>query len=183
MGRYTLVFADRGLQIEGLDLSPVLLDRLRAYARGRFDVPLHCAVVEHPPDGLEGRFDVVVGLFVLHHVEDLTSALAAMARLLRPGGRAVFLEPNPYNPIFYVQMLITPGMTWAGDGGLIRMRRSVVFDAFRRAGFVRPRMQRFGFFPPFLANHRVGAGVESLLERVALWRGLLPFQLFGAQRP
>lgn len=36
-------------------------------------------------------FDVIVGRWILHHV-DLGQAASELARLLAPGGRAVFLE-------------------------------------------------------------------------------------------
>src|SRR6266852_3301483 len=54
MGRYTLLLAQRGLEVEGLDLSAVLLERLRAYNRGRFVIPLHCGEIEDPRSGLQG---------------------------------------------------------------------------------------------------------------------------------
>ena len=40
-GRYTLLLAERGVRVEGLDLSPVLLDRLREHDGGRYNIPLH----------------------------------------------------------------------------------------------------------------------------------------------
>lgn len=183
MGRYTLILAGRGLQVEGLDLSPVLLERLRSYNGGRFQIPLHCADVLQPPPELEGRFDAVAGFFTLHHLHDLEGCFTAMARLLHPGGRIVFLEPNPYNPLYYVQILVTPGMTWEGDGGILRMRRGLVLGAMERVGFGELAMRRFGFFPPFLANRPWGSRIESILEGVPFWRAVLPFQLFRGTLP
>jgi SAM-dependent methyltransferase len=183
MGRYTLLLAKRGFEVEGLDLSAVLIERLRNYAGDSFPHPLYAAAIEHPPPELAGRFDVVVALFALHHMCDLPSVFRSMFGLLKPGGRVVFLEPNPYNPLFYIQMLATPGMTWAGDGGIVMMRRRVIFDGLRMAGFVSPEMMRFGFLPPFAVNLSPGRRLEAVLERVPFWRWLLPFQLFRARRP
>ena len=183
MGRYTLLLAKRGMQVEGLDLSPVLLERLREYGAGRFNGPLYAADIEHPPLELSGRFDVVLALFALHHMHDLSTAFASMFRLVKPGGRVVCLEPNPYNPLFYVQMVITPGMSWKGDGGIVRMRPRKIGWALREGGFVRPEFARFGFLPPFAANHPAGRRLEPVLERIPFWRWLLPFQLVRAQRP
>lgn len=42
----------------------------------------------------DGCFRGVVGLNVLHHVDDLPGALAELARVLEPGGRAAFSEPG-----------------------------------------------------------------------------------------
>lgn len=182
MGRYTLNIAQRGVTVEGLDLSPVLLDRLRHFDGGRYNIPLYCTDVLHSPPELAGRFDAVVGFFTLHHLHNLSKCFAAIARLLKPGGRVLFLEPNPYNPLYYIQMLITPGMTWQGDRGILRMRSSLIFPAMQSAGLSHLAMTRFGFFPPFLANQPWGARLEAALERVPIWRRLLPFQLFRGER-
>jgi SAM-dependent methyltransferase len=182
MGRYTFALADRGLAVEGLDLSEALLDRLREFDGGRYRIPLHCADVLDPPDELRGRFDAVVGFFTLHHLHDLAGCLRAMRSLVRPGGRVVFLEPNPLNPLYYIQMLVVPGMSWSGDRGILTMRQSNVFHAIRAAGLVNPAVERFGFFPPFVVNRRFGTRLEDALERVRLWRSFLPFQLFRASR-
>jgi hypothetical protein len=105
-----------------------------------------------------------------------------MARLIKPGGRLVFLEPNPLNPLYYAQILLTPGMTWQGDGGIVRMWPRRVFRAILDAGLERPALARFGFFPPALANRRWGRRLETTLEGVPAWRSFLPFQLFRAER-
>ncbi len=182
MGRYTIILAQRGLRVEGLDLSPVLLERLRGFDGGRFNIPLHCADVARHPAELDGQFDVVMCFFTLHHLPDLPLCFEAMARLVRPGGRLVFLEPNPANPLYYAQILLTPGMTWRGDGGIVRMRPSLVLRAMKSAGLSGLAMSRFGFFPPFLANRPWGRRLERWLEAVPAWQGFLPFQLFKGQR-
>jgi SAM-dependent methyltransferase len=182
MGRYTLALAERGLRVEGLDLTPFLLERLREYDGGRFAIPLHCLDIVDAPAELGGRFDAVLALFTLHHVHDLQPAITAMAALLRPGGRVVFLEPNPYNPLYYLQIAATPGMSWEGDGGIVRMRPAVLRAAAEAAGLERFRYERFGFFPPFAANQPLGSRLERALERIPVWRPLLPFQLFRADR-
>jgi SAM-dependent methyltransferase len=176
MGRYTLLLADR-VRVEGLDLSDVLLERLRQYDGGRRRIPLHCADLADPPPQLVGRFDSVIGFFTLHHVHDLAGCFAGAARLVRSGGSVVFLEPNALNPLFYVQILVTPGMTWEGDGGMVRMRRGPIFAAMRKAGLERLALRRFGFFPPLLANRPWGRRLEAVLERFPPWRVLLPFQI------
>ncbi len=182
MGRYTFLLADRGLALEGLDLSPDLVSRFRGFDGGRYGIPVHQADVARPPSELEGRFDAVVGFMTLHHMHDLGACMAAVARLLAPGGRVAFLEPNPYNPLYYVQVTVSPGMTWAAEGGMLRMRPGILRQAMGAAGLAEFRHERFGFFPSFVTNARGGGALEGALERVPLWRPLLPFQLFGASR-
>ena len=183
MGRYTLILAERGYAVEGLDLSPVLLQRLRVFNGGRFNIPLHSADVMNPPAELREKFDAIVGFFALHHMHELERCFRGMAQMVKPGGRIVFLEPNAFNPLYYVQIAVTPRMTWQGDKGVAQMRMPVVGGAMTRAGLASPRVERFGFFPPFVSNTGLGARLERALERVRLWRPMLPFQIFRAERP
>jgi len=178
MGNYTFELLRRGLALEGLDLSQVLLDRLRAYASDEVSLPLHCADVLHPPADLLGRFDGVVGFFTLHHLHDVEGSIAAMARLLAPGGLIAFVEPNAFNPLYYVQIAATPGMSFRGERRLTSMRPRVILPALRAAGLSDVRFQRYGFFPPFLANRETGRAVERALERVRPLEPLSAFQLF-----
>jgi SAM-dependent methyltransferase len=183
MGRYTLLLAQQGIQIEGLDLSPVLIERLKLFAEGRFNIPLYCVDVIDYPKELKGKFDVVIGLFTLHHLHDLLRCFRAMASLLNPGGRLVFLEPNPFNPLFHIQLIFTPGMSYKGESKLLQMRKKPISKLLAKAGFVNMATTTFGFFPPFLANKSVGQKIESQLERIPIWKGILPFRIFKATLP
>ena len=183
MGRYTLLLAERGIAVEGLDLTPALLDRLREYNGGRYDIPLHAGDIVDAPPALQGRFEAVIGFFALHHMLDLDACYAAMARLVRPGGRILFLEPNPYNPSSSVQILFTPTTTWQGERGMLQMRGPRVFGAMRRAGLVEPRLERFGLFPPQLADHAWTRPAEAVGEALLSWTPCLAFQIFSARRP
>ena len=183
MGNYTFELARRGLALEGLDLSSVLLERLRAYAGDGLDLPLHCADVLAPPEELGSRFDGVVGFFTLHHLHDLDAAIASMDRLLRPGGRFAFVEPNAFNPLYYAQIAATPGMSFRGERRLTSMRPGVIVPALRHAGLRDVYVHRYGFFPPQVVNRRPGRAVERALERLRPLRPLSAFQLFVGRRP
>jgi SAM-dependent methyltransferase len=182
MGRYTLPLAARGLRMTGIDISPALLERLRSVADARYWIELVEGDVVNPPEGLARDFDAVIGLFVLHHLHDLSACLDSIRGLVRPGGRVAFLEPNAYNPLYYVQMMATPTMSWVGDRGVIGMRRRALVRAMRTAGLVDVRLQRFGFFPPFVTQRPRGAEVERRLERLPGIEPFLPFQLISASR-
>ncbi len=183
MGRYTFILAERGVKVEGLDLSPELLQRLQEHNAEGYDIPLHgFDLLECPPE-MHGQFDAVIGFFVLHHVHDLDACFSTIAKLVRPGGRVAFLEPNPANPLYYVQILVTREMAWAGERGMLKMRPKHLVPTMQQAGLRPTSLQRFGYFPPFVTNRTWGARLETALERVPVWHGAHPFQLFGAERP
>ena len=56
----------------------------------------------------DGSFDAVYGSSILHHL-DLDAALAEVHRVLRPGGRMAFAEPNILNP--QVTVMFRLGLT------------------------------------------------------------------------
>lgn len=177
LGRCTIPLARRGLTVEGLDLSRDLVERIGQFEGGEGIVG-HVGDMCAPPAELHGRFDAVVGFFALHHLSDLARAFEGIRSLLRPGGRMAFVEPNPLNPLYTVQITITPGMSWSGDGGVFRMRRGIVLPAMRAAGLEPGRTTMYGFFPPAISNRTAGAAAEERLERVRMLRRFLPFQVF-----
>jgi SAM-dependent methyltransferase len=181
-GRYSLPLADRGLDLEVLELVPTMLELLDE-EKGDRKIVLHQGDVLTPPESVEPGFDAVIALFALHHMHDVPGCLASMARLLRPEGRLALLEPNAYNPLYYLQIAFSPDMTWAGDRGVIEMRSGSLCRALQAAGLEQVRLERFGFFPPAIFNRPRGPAADRFLEQLPPLRPFLPFQLFGGRAP
>ncbi len=59
-------------------------------------------------------FDLVVGRAVLHHL-DLERSCAEVRRVLKPGGRAVFIEPMGMNPLINLYRRLTPRQHTPGE--------------------------------------------------------------------
>jgi SAM-dependent methyltransferase len=183
MGRYTIPLAARGIDVEGMDISPFLLERFKEYNTTGKNIPLYLMDIVDTPPAMESAYDAVIGFFVLHHMHDLNKCFSAMAKAVKPGGRVAFLEPNAFNVLYYLQIMLNPRMTWKGDGGMAKMRPGVIFPAMRSAGLVDLEVHRFGFFPPFVTNLPAGLALEKGLEKFPLWRPLLPAALFSGRRP
>ena len=162
-GKYTVGLAARGFDVTGLDLTPALVEQLREAAPGVTAVE---GDLLDPPAELHGSFDVVAGFFVLHHLEDVDAAFVGGRRLAKPGGRVVFIEPNAYFPGFYVQVTLTPGMSWKAREGHRRTCGPAGCGASAEAAGLRDvEVTTFGAFPPALANRAWGGRLES-----AVWR-------------
>ena len=89
-GEFTRRVARAGAELVALDLSPELLAKARSKVRtdARF-VRGDATVLPFPT----ASFDAVYGCSILHHL-DVAAALTEVRRVLRPGGRLVFSEPN-----------------------------------------------------------------------------------------
>ncbi|MFJ9587646.1 class I SAM-dependent methyltransferase [Streptomyces acidicola] len=89
-GSLSLLAAERGHRVTGVDLSPAMVDRARTKLAGRAAVFL-VGDAATPPVG-EERFDVVLVRHVLWTLPDPERALRGWSALLRPGGRLVLIE-------------------------------------------------------------------------------------------
>ncbi len=183
MGKYTLNLLNKGFQVEGLDLNPLLLQQLLRYNNNLFHVKLHLADIAEAPQELNGQFDQVIGFMVLHHLHILPTCFESMYRLLKPGGKIIFLEPNPFNPLFHLQIWFTPGMSYKGEKGLKDMTRSKLFSALEHAGFEDMNLKRFGIFPPAVYNSKSGKKLDQFISSSGIFNPVKAFQLIMAQKP
>ena len=90
---------DHGLDVTGLDLDPAMIERARANVarptapRGRQPTFAEGDVAALPFE--DASFDLVVSTFSFHHWSDPAVGIAEMARVLRPGGRALIWDLRP----------------------------------------------------------------------------------------
>jgi SAM-dependent methyltransferase len=92
----------------GIDVSEVAIDRAGTRAAHRGLTGARFEVRDAERTGLPaGSFDVVFGRGILHHL-DLGRAYAEIARLLRPGGVGLFVEPMGHNPLLNRYRARTP---------------------------------------------------------------------------
>jgi SAM-dependent methyltransferase len=183
-GLFLRATADAGAQVTGLDVSPDLLAIARQRTAGLQNVRLVSGDAEHLPFA-DASFDAVYGSSVLHHV-DLARTLSEVFRVLRPGGRVAFAEPNALNP--HIAFTFHAGPL-RSVFGLTRDERA--FSRFRAAqalidaGFVGASVVPFGFLHPATPSALIGAieVTELFLERVSVIREIAGSLLLRAVRP
>lgn len=125
----------RGIdELVGIEPDPHMLARARARATAQaFPVELHQAGAEAMPFP-DARFDTAVVTFTLCTIPDPIAALAELRRVLRPGGRLLFVEhTRSTQPVLAgVQDLLTP--LWKRIGGGCHLNRPSL-DLVREHGF------------------------------------------------
>jgi 2-polyprenyl-3-methyl-5-hydroxy-6-metoxy-1,4-benzoquinol methylase len=97
-GHTSVMLAKRGATVTAFDTAAGQLGTARRLAKANgVNVAFLCQPFEEL-DFPDESFDVVFGTFVLHHV-NLPRASRQLARVLRPGGKAVFIENSALNPM------------------------------------------------------------------------------------
>lgn len=136
-----------GAAIWGIDLSQDLLARARARTGGFANVRLTCGNAEQMPYPTD-TFDAAYGSSILHHL-NLERSLREILRVLKPGGRIAFAEPNSWNPQVAVMFHYEPSKEYFGVSpdemafSRLHARRALV-----QAGFQDIAVRPFDFLHP-----------------------------------
>jgi len=100
---------ERRAIVTGFDLSFSRLELARRWYKVDMN-PIRGKLVQASAELLpfaDASFDIVIGKQILHHL-DLDLAAVEVRRILRPGGRAAFLEPLIHNPLLEGYRRLTP---------------------------------------------------------------------------
>jgi SAM-dependent methyltransferase len=92
VGTYVQRLREFSAEVYGIDVAP---DRVR---RGAARVPNLMLASSDALPFSDGFFDLVLLNEVIEHVRDDRATLVELARVLRPGGHAVFYAPNRFYP-------------------------------------------------------------------------------------
>ncbi len=111
LGEASFIFVRYGADfVEAIDLSSVAVDQAKASAveKGIDNVAFQAMNAEQLEFD-DNSFDLVCGFAILHHL-DLDRSYSEIARVLKPDGHAVFLEPLGHNPAINMFRNATPTM-------------------------------------------------------------------------
>ena len=145
-GYFTRELARSAAEIVAIDVSPELLQIASANCSApnvRYEIQ-NAYELSHP----DAVFDSVVGSSVLHHLE-IEKAAREIYRVLKPGGRISFTEPNMLNP----QIAIQKNLPWVkrklGDSpDETAFFRWPLRRLFEQTGFRDVRIDPFDFLHP-----------------------------------
>jgi SAM-dependent methyltransferase len=107
-GDFTWLLAGLGAKVVGFDISPQsVLQASRSVQATANGLPRFLVADAHHTPFPDNSLDFVVGNGALHHLE-LERAYMEIARILRPGGKAFFVEPMFHHPLLWTLRRLTP---------------------------------------------------------------------------
>lgn len=105
-GHASFTAAARVAQVVAYDLSAQMLDVVgkAAAEKGLGNVQVQQGVAERLPFD-DASFDVVISRYSAHHWHDVGQALREVKRVLKPGGRAIFMDVvSPGHPLLDIYL-------------------------------------------------------------------------------
>jgi len=179
-GRFTDALLDLGLSVLAIEPDAVLLEGLKDRLPGRPGLTFHHGTIETVEEAALAALGAIVGFHVLHHLD--ARSLESLADRIRPQiARAsfrgfAFLEPNPWSPLFPIQIALTPGMRFREEQGLWRNDYASVFAA---RGVKIGTLGHQGLIPPPLARALPGGLLPAMPVRTAVPQPLYLYRLIG----
>ena len=158
--------ARHGAQVVGIDISDVAIAQSKAQAQAE---NLEIEFRRMNAESLEfedNTFDMIVVSAILHHL-DLDKAYQELHRCLKPGGKAVFIEPTGHNPLLNWYRKLTPQLRTVDEKP---MRRK----DFRKAAsyFSEVTVDYYNLFTTaavFFRNKPYFKKILSSLDRLDQW--------------
>jgi len=119
--------------------------------------------------GFENNFfDIVFGSSVLHHLE-FEKSLKEIYRVLKPGGRIIFAEPNMLNPQIFIQKNIPVIKRWLGDSpDETAIVRWTFAKLMKKIGYNEIKITPYDFLHPLVPGfligfvNAMGKGIEKI---------------------
>jgi len=170
-GEFTVRLRGLGLKVWAFDLTtsgPARAARNLAGEPGFFLCTADITRVPFP----DSSFDIVFGVSILHHIP-LEPAWAEVIRVVRPGGRFFFSEPNLLNPQVFTEkkcgFVKRRTENSPDETAFVRTRLKNLLNSFQG---VKAEIRNIDFLHPALPAAWIGPAemVSDLLEKVPLVR-------------
>src|SRR3989344_2016907 len=149
-GEFTKRIADGKIKITATDITPTVINR----ARNTLKLPRVRFTVKNAErlDYKDNSIDVVCGISILHHL-NTERALKEAYRVLKPGGRLFFTEPNLVNPLVFLGLnlyYLRKKMEFSPDEtALLRWNLSSMLE---KIGFRKVVVKNYDFLFPLIPS-------------------------------
>lgn len=182
LGSLTQHFKTIKAKVIGVDISPQSI----AYAKKHIKSANITFRVQsaHNLGFTDNYFDAVIGNGILHHL-DLKKALPEILRILKPGGKIFFVEPNLINPEIYLERKVPLLRKLVGNSpDETAFSRWWIKKTLKKYRFKNVEASTFDFLYPALpvSLSRPLRIISEILEKIPLIKELSGSMVIKAQK-
>ncbi len=182
-GEFSKRFLRTGAEMHCIDISEKIIAHLKEQYKDT-NLIFEPADVEHLqfPDN---HFEGVIGNGILHHL-NLDACLKEIFRVLKPGGKIFFSEPNMMNP----EVFLESNVRWIGKLAQKTEDEKAFFrwqmkKNLKSHGFTSVEVSPFDFLQPLTPKPLIGAVqlLSRILEKMPLFREIGGSLRITAEKP
>jgi ubiquinone/menaquinone biosynthesis C-methylase UbiE len=176
-----LVYEKSNANITAIDISQELIDVAISKSINASFQKMDALYLNYD----DQTFDVVFGSSILHHLPE-KAALTEVFRVLKPGGKIIFAEPNMLNPHIFFQKNVPAFKKYWGDcpdeSAIVRWKLKKILNkvGFTKS-FVTPYDYLYPLTPVFLI--KTISFVGNILEKLPLIKEIAGSVIIYAERP
>lgn len=162
-GGFSKLLASKGALVEGIDISESLVNLARRSVPEGITSPIFSVRDAHATGFPDASFDHVFGNGILHHLE-LDKAYREVARVLKPGGRAFFMEPMEQHPLLLLVRKATPAARSVDEKPMTLEEIQVAEQFFKKVKHTEHFLFAVVAAPVHLASNRVAFSMIKALD-------------------
>jgi SAM-dependent methyltransferase len=140
-------------KITGIDISEVSIAKAKEnFQDSNFKIDLFVDNCEKTKFD-DGKFDLVYGLGILHHL-DTSKCVLEISRILKPSGKLLFIEPLGTNPLINLYRFLTPGSRSKDEHPLISKDFDIIKKKFSQINLKYYGLSTLIFFPFYSSSKK-----------------------------
>jgi len=136
-GSYSFILAqNKAKKVIGIDISEVAIEKAKKTAQEK-NLANNTEFIVMNAEELDfnnNYFDMICGTAILHHL-DLEKSFKELSRVLKSGGRAIFIEPLGHNLFINLYRKLTPSMRTEDEHPLLQKDLDKIKKYFPNAKF------------------------------------------------
>lgn len=167
-GRLALSLASLFNSVDGIDLSEVAVSNANMIAAKLNIKNFHGYVCDFTEPTLK-KFDYIFCVNSLHHTESIERMLLNAIHSLKPDGRLVIVENNPFNIFFQILFIRLKQFKNHFTVPFFLVNRFSLRRLLTKTGFRIIRTRRYAYLPTSLYNRfRFFIAINSILNKIPL---------------
>lgn len=118
---------------------------------------------------------VIIFCFHLMHHLKTNQRKEIYQYVRRTGSKGIFIEPNPFNPLILLQILLNPDMHFSEEMQYVTLTRRKYMKELKDDHLVLVSFKRFCFLPPFVTNFILKKFPRKVVRFFEIFNKVLPF--------
>lgn len=187
IGKYSLLLARKGHRVTAVDISSKSLNLVKTQAIRYGIKTIHTYRGDFSTVIFKNKYEIGLCISTYHMLaekeEDKIKTLGNFIQSIKPGGTLLLVEPNPFNPLFYLFYLLYPGVQRENIRSFLGSSPFHLREILRSLGMKDIRIQFVGFLPlRWMKTVPAVRFINEMLNRIPIINSFSAFSYITARK-